>query len=274
MPARKPETQNAADAVNRARDAFTSRAWADAYSEFAAADRAAPVRGTDLEQYASAAFLVGHATESAELWTRAHSQYLSAGNASRAARCAIRIGVDLLQAGERVRGASWVEKAKRLLDEHPGDCVERGYVLLPEALRLILTGDAAAAGAVFERAAEIGRRFSEPDLTVMARHGLGRAMIRCGKIREGCLLLDEAMVALEAGEVSPVFAGDIYCSVIEASLEIFDVRRAREWTTALAHWCQSQPDLVPYTGQCLVRRAEILQLYGDWAAAIEVARSA
>lgn len=274
MPAREPHGVNAADALRRARQAFRARAWADAHTDFGAGDAAGTLDTDDLEMYANAAFLTGHVTESAELWTRAHSRYLEAGNVSRAARCAIRLGVDLINAGERVRGASWVDKAKRLLDEYPADCVEQGYLLLPDALRLILGGDAAGAGAVFERAAEIGKRFAEADLTVMARHGLGRAMIRCGRVREGCALLDEAMVALEAGEVSAVFAGEIYCSVIEASLEIFDVRRAREWTTALAHWCQSQPDLVPYTGQCLVRRAEIMQLHGDWTEAIEIARRA
>lgn len=266
--------QVAPEALQRARDAFTSRAWAEAYSAFGAAERGAAIDTADLELYATAALLCGHPTESAELWTRAHGQYLAAQNVSRAARCAIKLGVDLINSGEHVRGAGWVDKARRLLDEHPVDCVEKGYLLLPDALRLILQGDAPGARPIFERAAEIGRRFGDADLAVMARHGLGRAMIRCGMVREGCALLDEAMVALEAGDVSPVFAGDIYCSVIEASMEIFDVRRAREWTTALAQWCQSQPDLVPYTGQCLVRRAEIMQLQGDWSAAVDVARSA
>ena len=265
---------SAATNLERGRESFGRRAWSDAYTGLRDADAAAPLSPGDLELYATAAYLTGRMVESADLWIRAHSAYLADENVPRAARCAIRLGIDLLNAGERVRGAGWVDRARRLLDEQQQDCVEQGYLLLPEAVRRIMEGDVSGASTLFAEAADFGRRFGEPDLRVMARHGMGRALIRAGRIGDGIALLDEAMVSLEAGEVSPIFAGDIYCSVIEASLEVFDARRAREWTTALAQWCQSQPDLVPYTGQCLVRRAEIMQLHGDWSGAITIARNA
>jgi DNA-binding CsgD family transcriptional regulator/tetratricopeptide (TPR) repeat protein len=172
------------------------------------------------------------------------------------------------------QGSGWFARAERLLDEAHLDSVVRGYMLIPSAIHHIDRGDPAGGDAIFNQVADIARRFSDPDLMSCACHGRGRALIRLGKIAEGVARLDEAMVAVVSGEVSPIIAGDVYCSVLEGCREIFDVRRAYEWTTSLARWCAAQPGLVRYRGECLLYRAEVMQFRGQWDAAAEDARAA
>jgi DNA-binding CsgD family transcriptional regulator len=189
-------------------------------------------------------------------------------------RCAFWVWVSLVTGGEAGRATGWLGRARRLLEEEEPDCVERGYLLIPVLLDHVAAGDASAAYATAAEAAAIGQRFGDADLLALALHEQGHALVRQGRVVEGLGLLDEAMVAVIAGELSPVVTGLVYCNVIAFCQEAYEVRRAREWTAALTRWCEEQPEMVAHTGLCLVHRAEIMQLNGAWPDALEEARRA
>jgi len=266
--------RSTAGARARGRDAHRRRAWGEAYAWLSAADRETPLEPEDLERLAVTCSMLGRDTESADALARAYQGFIGRNAPERATRAAFWLVLDLMERGDVAQASGWIGRVRRLLGAMPGDCVEQGFVLLPEAFGAMAEGDYEAALGVLERVAAIGDRFGDPDLVALTRHAQGRILLRTGRVKEGLALLDEAMVAVTTDDVTPVVVGGVYCSVVSGCQEVFDWRRAQEWTAAMSRWCAPQPDMVLFRGQCLLRRSEVLQLRGDWDGALEEARRA
>jgi ATP/maltotriose-dependent transcriptional regulator MalT len=265
--------RNRTEALERGREAYARRAWLEAHDVLASANEGGLLGASDFELLSTASFMLGRDDDCIAWLERAHLAYLESGETLRAVRCAAWIGLNLAARGEIGPASGWLGRAQRLV-EPLGECAERGYLLLPAMFRHEGAGDLAAAAAVAEEAVRVGERFGDRDLFALAIHGQGHMLIRDGRVPEGLALLDEAMVAVTAEEVSPIVTGLVYCGVILACQEVYEVRRAREWTRALEDWWALQPEMVAFTGRCLVHRAEILQLDGDWPDALDEARRA
>ncbi len=265
---------SSADQLDRARAAYANRAWLDAYDSFSDADAGAQLGTDDLELLTTTLLMLGRDDDAVEVLERAHHKYLEQGEALRAIRTATWIGINLAYRGAVGPASGWLGRAQRLLDNQPGDSAERGYLLIPHVFRHAAASDFEAAAAVAEEAAAIGERFDDRDLFALSLHSQGHMLVRDGRVGDGLALLDEAMVTVTTSELSPFVVGIVYCGVILACQEAFEVGRAREWTSALTQWAEQQTDLVAFTGRCRVHRAEILQLSGSWTDALEEVRRA
>jgi DNA-binding CsgD family transcriptional regulator len=261
-------------ALARGRDAFAREAWLEAYEQLLAAEGATPLDPEDLDLLATAAFLVGEDTACTDALTRAHQGFLERGHPIRAARCAVWLAFAMFERpAVQAQATGWAARARRLFDECATDCAERGFLLCAEAFLKVRANDAAGAGALFAQAVEVGARFKDRDVLALARHGQGRMLLFQNRTAEGLAMLDEVMVGVTCGEVHPIISGVVYCSVLGACHDLFDLRRAKEWTTALTGWCDAHPDML-FRGECLVRRSEMLQLEGAWDAALAEAEQA
>jgi tetratricopeptide (TPR) repeat protein len=253
---------SAARPITEGRDAFERRAWGDAYAVLSEAADRVELEAADLRRLAVAAYLTGRDPEHDDAMERAHHAFLRDGDVPAAVRSAFWLGMGLAQRGEAARAGGWFARAGRLLEDRPPG-VEAGYLAIPDALGHLGTAPEEA-HRIFGEIAALADRSDDTDLIILSRLGLGQALIRLGERDRGMTLLDEVMASVDTGEVSAVPAGIIYCAVIEVCHRCFDLRRAQEWTAALSDWCAAQPDLVPFRGQCLVHRAELLQLHGAW----------
>lgn len=265
-------SESAPDLV-RAREAYAQRAWDDAYRLFSSVDRVSPLGSDDLSKYSWAAGLSGRDRELLAILERLYQLFLDS-DPLMAARVGFWLGYRLNAFGEFGQASGWFARVERLIEREGKPCAVSGYLRIPQTLRHLAQNACDTAFACAEEAARIGEQFGEADLVSLARSLQGRARLRQGSIREGLALLDEAMVTVRSDGDTPIVPAIVYCILIEGCRQVYALDRCREWTAALARWCESQPQLVPFNGVCMVHRCEVMEMNGQWDAALEEARRA
>jgi DNA-binding CsgD family transcriptional regulator len=251
----------------KGREAFERREWVTAYEKLREVD---PVELTrdDVIRIGMAAHLAGDHEAAMNVLERGYRSSLDSGDTLGAVRIAFWVALALFTSGDVAVGGGWVARAQRLMEDRREDVVEGGYLLVHEMFRRIAAGDLSAAADLAPRITACGRRFADSDLLALGLSSEGRLAVYGGRVREGLALLDEAMLELTTSRTSPVIAGTVYCSVIEACQEISDFVRVEQWTSELSRWCESQPDLVPFTGQCAVHRGQVMRAHGALSEAL------
>jgi DNA-binding CsgD family transcriptional regulator len=228
---------------------------------------------SELEQLAVSAYLIGDDGRCEAAWERAYRRHVDAGNRPDAARCSFWLAFCLMMRGQEAQAGGWLGRTEAVLDDDL-ECSARGYLLIPSVLGALGSGDASTALELAVSAGEIAAAFGDADLGAFARLGEGQALIVLGEPSSATARFDEVMVAVSTGEVGPIASGVVYCAVILECMQMFDLRRAAEWTDVLYAWCEEQPELVPFRGQCLVHRSQLLQAAGDWNDAVTTVEAA
>jgi class 3 adenylate cyclase len=262
----------AVDVLRAARDAAGRQAWRDAYTAFSATGGEA-LAAEDLERFAESAWWTGRLEEAVTLRGRAYADYAAAGRPVDAARMALMLSWDESSRGAFAVAHGWFANAQRLLDGE-SDSAEHGLLALIRGINLMYAeGDLEGAIPRFDEAFELGRRFGDRDIQMLAIVGKGRALVKSGEIEQGLALLDEGTAAALSGELKPHSTTVVYCVTISSCNDLGDFRRAAEWTEAANRWCDGL-DVTGFPGACRVHRAEIMRLRGDLRGAEKVATAA
>ena len=260
--------------LEQGRQAHRRQEWERAYNLFSGIDATDPLAPGDLERLAETADMLGRGDDAVRLLRRAYLAYADAGDVPAAMRCGYWLCKALAWSGDFVQAGAWLGRARRLAEADP-DCPDCGYLSLLDAERQAMSG---AYAELLETARSVAGRTArgvDPDLAALATMMTGLALIKNGEVRRGLAQLDEAMIAVTGGELSSRTTGMIYCVVIGACQDLYDLRRAREWTAALSDWCGVQPDFTgAYRGLCRVHRVAIMQMGGGWPNAVREARLA
>jgi len=197
-------------------------------------------------------------------WEIAFRQFRAAGELRAAARVAAELALVHASAfGNQAVGAGWLGRGRRLLDR-VGRCVEQGYLAL--AYLAVHCPDMAAVERDAAFALELAVEFGDSDLEARALAESGFALVAQGRTREGFSLLDEAMAAITAGEVTDwSIVGKIFCAMLAACGRVGEVRRAQEWSAVVAEMLdrhRGRPRVLQ--AHCRVAYGALLCRVGRW----------
>ena len=246
--------------------------WARAYDLMVRADEHSALSLDDLGLLAEVAYASGHLEATIEVWERAHTQAVRAGDWLAAADAACRVALHLLMDTALmapVRG--WVRRAERLLEGHHETSVHAWIAVLNSYERLMM-GDLLAAGEWAARAVAVGS-ICNPAAAAIGRVAEAHAVILAGEVRRGLDLVEEAAVATVSGELDVISTGMVYCELVCMLQGLAQYDLAEEWTEAMERWRHGS-GIGSVHGRCRVHRAEILRLRGAAAEAEQEALAA
>jgi ATP/maltotriose-dependent transcriptional regulator MalT len=225
----------------------------------------------DLAILADALWWLGRVPEVLSLTEVLHRRYLEEGRDDKAAFHALDLAGLLFMSGRTGPAMGWLNRGRRLLEERPL-CAAHGvlaYVEATQALGVQRLDEALDRARVL---ADVGRELGDETYSALALLVEGLAAIRSGRLEPGFGLLDEAMLPVVAGRVSPDWAGNIYCTIVSTCLALADLARAREWAAATERWVEQFSDAVMFVGVCRAHRVELLVAEGAWSTAESEAR--
>jgi len=267
-------SQNPLETIQAARDSYRRSAWADATELFLSADAESELEIDDLEALVWAAGISAQDRVMLSALERVYAHHSANENHEECARAAFWCGLRNMLIGEVGLGSGWLQRAAKHAEQTSPDCVQRGYLLLPQVYMHRGKGAYEAAIQVADKAIAIGENGDEPDLIALAGSMKGGILFRLGRIDEGYVPIDEAMLLANSHRLSPVVSGIVYCEIVASCCRVLEMVRAREWTAILTDWCRRNPQAKAFNGVCQVHRAEVLQLEGNWAEAFAEAERA
>lgn len=259
------------DLLRQARAARADQRFGAAFDAFTRADRLGDLSTDDVLAWSDAAWWLGRSDEALALAERGHRELVARRETVRAAKEAIGLGFLLLIRGDLAAGSGWLQRGRSLLEVSQG-VAARGYLAHLDAQMALDGGDVERAVELAREAGDAARSAGDPALRSLALMTEGTARLRSGTVAEAMAVLDEAMLPVQAGQVPPDVAGNLYCQMIAICWELADLRRAREWTIATERWCAQFDSAVMFSGICRMHRVQLRQVSGQWDAAAEEAR--
>lgn len=243
--------------------------WSGRFEQFVSDE--ASLDAGELDEFGQAAWFVGRDDVSERAWERAQLRYLDDGDLVAAARCIFWLGFTLGEHGEMIKANTWTARLFELCARGAGDPRVDVFPALLRAHGAFTSGDVAASEPMYAAAAALAEAAGDVDLDTLATMGHGRALVTLGRFTEGVAAFDRIMLRISTGQVSDRAAGPAYCAVIASLLARGDLERARVWTRDLGEWCDAQRGLEPFRGECTLHRATVMQIGGEWDAAVQAA---
>jgi tetratricopeptide (TPR) repeat protein len=259
--------------LDAARAAFGRGAWREAYAGLTAANAAGGLEAEDLERLGEAAWWLADGRTCVRAWEQAYRRYMQRVEPRAAAMVALALAEHHFHRLARSVAYGWLRRAERALAGLP-ELSEHGWLHRQRTV-LALEVERRPEEALEHagRALDIARRVGDADLEAMAQQDRGRILVTLGRVVEGMALIDDAMTAATAGELTPRTTGRAYCNMMSTCERLGDYGRAAEWHETAHRWVEPHAES-GYPGICRVHRAGILRLRGALPEAEEEARRA